>query len=221
MSRSKHGVLGLVCAVPVLLATLTGCGNDEGANSGGALSLDRLTQVAEGVGKDGAESCPLPYDAGKASDAVGLRQDIAPGGAGAEADEPVATAEGGKTTDPQSVWAGKAGALITCSYHVGGEDLEIFTIGTAEGRGAYALAPTIQSAGSMGQDELKAYTEKAATAKPGEAVPSESGNVVTVRLDAGGKGDVALVLTAGEDGKTSLQSKEVVELATTFAAQAK
>lgn len=220
MSRTKHKVMGLVCGM--LLAPLVGCGNGgDGAGSGEAVSLDRVVTLADEVRKGGADSCPLPYDAGKAGEAAGLDQEIQAGAAGAEADDPVASAGGGKTTDPQSAWAGKTGAYIMCFYHVGSENLEIYTVGTEEGNAVYVMAPRMQSAGSMGVEELKAGSEKAAKAELGEAVPSRSGNVVTVRLDSGGKGDVALMLSAGENGKTSLKPQQVLDLARAFAAQAK
>ncbi|MEU6988609.1 hypothetical protein ABZ946_35270 [Streptomyces sp. NPDC046324] len=218
MTHTKRAIAAAAGAV--MLATLVACGGD-GSDAGGSLSVDRLVTLAEEVGKDGADSCPVPYDAGKAGESAKLGESIEPGHATSDAASPVATAEGGRTTDPQSVWQGKTGALISCSYHVGEEKLEIHTIGTEEGSGIYALAPVIQSAGSMGVDELKSYTEEGAKAKTGAAVPSKSGNVVTVRLDAEGKGDVALVMTSGESGETSLKPEQVVELAKTFAAQAK
>ncbi|MYV66086.1 hypothetical protein GT043_09090, partial [Streptomyces sp. SID2131] len=138
-----------------------------------------------------------------------------------EADEPAATAEGGRTTDAQSPWAGKPGALITCSYHLGGEDLKVRTGAVSEGNAVYLQAPVIQAAGGMDFSTLKAYTVKGAEAKAGEAVQSGGGNVVTVRLDSGGKGDLALVLTAGDAGKTSLERGQVLALARAFASQAK
>ncbi|MGW0468725.1 hypothetical protein ACWDX6_26235 [Streptomyces sp. NPDC003027] len=203
-----------------VLSTLVGCGSG-GPDTGGSLSLDRSITLAEETGKDGANSCPLPYDVGKAAEAAELDETIEPGAAGAEADEPVATAEGGRRTDPQSPWAGKAGAWITCSYHVGGEDLDIHTAGTEAGSAVNFLLPTTQHASGMSVEELKSYHEKTAKAKPGEAVPSKGGNVVTVRLDSGGKGDVALLLTVGESDKSTLKPEQVLELARTFATQAK
>ncbi|MGW9451310.1 hypothetical protein [Streptomyces sp. NPDC055632] len=204
----------------VLLLVLAGCGSG-GSEAGGALSVDRVIEAAEKVGKDGADTCPLPYDAGAAAEAAKLDRGMEAGAAGAEAGEPVATAEGGRTTDPQSVWAGKPGALVSCAYHLGGEDLELHTGSTGEGSAVYLQAPVIQAAGGMDLSALKAYTVKGAEAKPGEAVQSEGGNVVTVRLDSGGKGDVALVLTVGDSGKTSLERGQVLALARAFASQAK
>ncbi|MEV6330838.1 hypothetical protein [Streptomyces sp. NPDC051909] len=204
----------------VVLPLLVGCGGG-GADNGGSVSVDRLVTLSEEVGKDGADTCPLPYDAADAVDEAGLGEGIEPGAAGAEVDEPVATAQGGRTSDPQSPWAGKAGAWITCSYHVGGEDLDIHTAGTEAGNAINLLLPTAQSAAGMSSDEMKTYYEKADKAKPGEPVPSQSGNVVTVRLDSGGKGDVALLLTVGEDHKSKLKPEQVLELARTFATQVK
>ncbi|MGW7434314.1 hypothetical protein ACWGIN_32885 [Streptomyces sp. NPDC054861] len=218
MMRGRHAAAGTLGVV--LLAALVGCGGTD-AGGGGSLSVDRVITLAEGVGKDGADACPVPYDAGKAADAAKVEEAIEPGAAGAEAGEPVATAEGGKTTDPQSAWAGKGGALVTCSYHVGKEDLKVLTVGAEAGNSVNIMLPTIQMAGGMSVDEVKRYAEAATQAETGEAVPSQGGNVVLVRLDSGGKGDVAMTLTTGESGKTSLKPEQVLELARTFAAQAK
>ncbi|MFC7977855.1 hypothetical protein ACFUT3_21765 [Streptomyces cinereoruber] len=218
MIHVKHTVRSAAGAT--LLLVLAGCGSG-GEEAGGALSVDRVVEAAEKSGKDGADTCPLPYDAGAAAKAAKLDGDLRPGAAGAEADEPAATAEGGRTTDAQSPWAGKPGALITCSYHLGGEDLKVRTGAASEGSAVYLQAPVIQAAGGMDSSTLKAYTVKGAEAKPGEAVQSEDGNVVTVRLDSGGEGDVALVLTVGDSGKTSLERGQVLALARAFASQAK
>ncbi|MFG2644562.1 hypothetical protein ACGFYP_26745 [Streptomyces sp. NPDC048370] len=219
MSQSKHRALGLTCAV--LLATLVGCGGGGGADAGGSLGVDRVVELAEGVGKDGADACPIPYDAGKAAEAAKVGEGIEAGAAGAEAGKPMATGEGGKTSDPQSAFAGKPGGLISCSYHVGGEDLTIHTVGTEAGSAINILLPTAQNAGSMSVEDVKAFHAKAADAKFGEPAASRGGNVVTVRLDSGGKGDVALLLTVGEEDKSALKPEQVQELARTFAAQAK
>ncbi|MFD5328656.1 hypothetical protein [Streptomyces sp. NPDC127092] len=208
----------------VLLAALVGCGGaSDAGGSGDSLSVDQVIEFAEGVGKDGADSCPLPYDAKQLAEAAKIDGGFEPGkagSAGSAADGYAATADGGKRTDPQSPWMGKPGALVTCSYHTGGENLQIRTAATSEGKVPYVLAPLIQFGGGMDVTELRSYTAKAANATTGEAVPSKGGNVVTVRLDAGGKGDVALILVAGEQGKTSLKRVQVLELAKSFAGQA-
>lgn len=219
MIRTKHVTLGAVSAV--LVAALAGCGGGGGADAGGSLGVDRVVELAEGVGKDGADACPIPYDAGKAAEAAKVGEGIEAGAAGAEAGKPMATGEGGKTSDPQSAFAGKAGGLISCSYHVGGDGLTIHTVGTEAGSATNYLLPTAQYAGSMSVEDVKAFSGKAADAKVGEPVASKGGNVVTVRLDSGGKGEVALLLTVGEDDKSALKAEQVLELARTFAAQAK
>ncbi|MET9955486.1 hypothetical protein ABZ135_28620 [Streptomyces sp. NPDC006339] len=216
----KHTALGAASAV--LLATLVGCGGD-GGGAGGSLSVDRLITLAEEVGKDGADNCPLPYDVKEAAEAAKVGERIQLGAADAEADDPVATAEGSRTTDAnaQSPWGSKPGAWITCSYHVGDESLVVHTAGTEAGSVVNLLLPTTQSASGMSIDEVRAYQEKADKAKPGEPVPTSGGNVITVRLDSGGKGDVALLLTVGENDKSKLKPEQVLELARTFADQAK
>ncbi|MFD3947738.1 hypothetical protein [Streptomyces sp. NPDC058579] len=180
-----------------------------------------MIELAEGVGKGGADACPIAYDAGKAAEAAKIGEGIETGAAGAEAGEPVATAKGGRTTDPQEAWAGKPGGLISCSYHVGGEDLTVHTVGTEAGSATNYLLPTAQYAGGMSFEDVKAFGTKATDAKPGEPVASKGGNVVSVRFDSGGKGDVALLVTVGEDDKSALKPEQVLELARTFASQAK
>lgn len=218
--RTKHVTMGAAVSA-VLVAALAGCGSGGGADAGGSLSVDRVVELAEGVGKDGADACPVPYDAGKAAEAADVDEGIEAGAAGAEAGEPMATGEGGRKTDPQSPFAGKAGGIITCSYHVSGEDLTVHTVGTEAGSATNYLLPTAQQAGGMSVEDVKSFGTQAYDAKPGEPVASKGGNVVTVRLDSGGKGDVALLLTVGEDDKSALKPDQVAELARTFAAQAK
>ncbi|MEU4266868.1 hypothetical protein [Streptomyces sp. NPDC026092] len=205
-----------------LVAALAGCGSGGGADAGASLSVDRVIELAEGVGKDGADACPIAYDAGKAAEAAEVGQGIGAGAAGAKAGEPMATAESERrTTDPQAGWAGKPGGLISCSYHVGGEGLTLHTVGTEAGSATNYLLPTAQLAGDMSVEDVKAFGTKAADAKPGEPVASKGGNVVTVRFDSGGKGDVALLVTVGENDKSALKPEQVLELARTFASQAK
>ncbi|MER7958590.1 hypothetical protein [Streptomyces sp. NPDC096030] len=215
MNHTKRKIA--VAAGVAMLTTLVACGGD-GTDAAGTLSVDRVAELAEGVGKDGADACPVPYDAGKAA---GVAEGIEAGAAGAEAGEPMATGEGGRTTDPQSPLAGKAGGIITCSYHVGGEDLTVHTVGTEAGSATNYLLPTAQQAGGMSVEDVKSFGTQASDAKPGDPVASKGGNVVTVRLDSGGKGDVALLLTVGEDDKSALKPDQVLKLARAFAAQAK
>ncbi|MER7520855.1 hypothetical protein [Streptomyces sp. NPDC126499] len=206
-------------AMAFLLATLVGCGATA-ASSSETLTLDRLTGLRGKVGKDGADSCPIPYDPGKAASIVDLGKGVEPGAPGAEPGDPVATADGGQKTDPQSPWAGKPGAVISCVYHAGDEKLEISTVAVAEGSGVYVLAPLIQYSGGMNPAALQTYTKKAAEAELRKPVQSDGGNVVTVRFRSGDQGDVAMVLTVGEHGKTALEPEKILELATTLAHQA-
>ncbi|MEU9705743.1 hypothetical protein [Streptomyces sp. NPDC047981] len=219
MIRTKYTALGAVSVA--LLTTLVGCGGGSGADAGASLSVDRVIELADGVGKDGADTCPIGYDAGEAAEAAKVGEGIKAGAAGAEAGEPTATAEGGRTTDPQSGWAGKPGGLISCSYHVGGEGLTLLTVGTEAGSATNFLLPTAQNAGDMSVEDVTVFGTKAADAKPGEPVASKGGNVVIVRLDSGGKGEVALLVTVGENDKSALKPDQVLELARTFASQAK
>ncbi|MER7911402.1 hypothetical protein [Streptomyces sp. NPDC096068] len=206
-----------------LSVLLVACGGSRGdAKAGGSLTVERVVELAREVGKDGAEKCPLPYDVGAAAKAAKMDGTIEPAPpASKTADTPVTAEDGSERPEEGTAWAVNPGALVSCSYRTGGDALEIHTIGGKKRGVVSIMAPVIQRASGMSASELAPYVTGASGKQPGEPVATGSGNVVTVRLDSGGEGDVALVLTVGDSGKTSLERGQVLELARTFASQAK
>ncbi|MFJ3905959.1 hypothetical protein [Streptomyces sp. NPDC090025] len=229
MRRVRGGVRSGVLAVVLGagLVGVVGCGGGEGGSGAGAgaMGLDRVIELSERTQKDAksgtgtAADCPLPVDVKAAAGDAGLTAPVEPGGRGAGADEPVAEAEGGRSTDPQSFWGGKPGATISCTYHVGADELVVHVIATEQGSALNGLAPAMQFATGSPVDALRADLDKAMKAERGTAVPTAGGNVVTVRLDPGGKGDVALMVTAGEAGKSAVPGDAIRKLAESLAAQ--
>ncbi|WP_370415171.1 hypothetical protein [Streptomyces fradiae] len=205
----------------IALVGLVGCQSGEsGSGDHDALSVERLALLADGVGKGSSKDCPLPYDVAKAAAKVGLGNDIVPG-APDDQDAVVATAENGTQPEKDSAWAANPGALVRCTYHVGEDALKIYTIGGRKPGVVSLLVPVMQQAGGMDvSSELAPYVEETKKAAPGEAVQSAGGNVVTVPLSTDDADHVAMVLTVGNMGKTSLKPGQILELAKTFAAQA-
>ncbi|MGW4727537.1 hypothetical protein [Streptomyces sp. NPDC004291] len=218
-AAAAAGAVGL----SVLLVACGGSGGaDAKAGSGGSLTVARVVELAREVGEDGAETCPLPYDVGAAAKAAKLGGTIEPAPpASNTADTPVTAEDGSERPEEGTAWAVNPGALVSCSYRTGGDALEIHTIGGEKQGVVSVMAPVIQRASGMSASELAPYVTAASGKQPGEPVATGSGNVVTVRLDSGGKGDVALVLTVGDSGKTSLERGQVLELARALASQAK
>lgn len=209
--RRKFAVAALAA-----VALLTGCQNGEEP-----LGVAELTKTADGVGADGAEKCPLPYDIEKAAEAAGLKESAGPGSSKAGDGEPVATAEGGKKARPGEPLATNPGALVSCTFHIGQEDVEVHTVGTEKPQALSVLAPVINSAARMPVSDLAAYVDGVAKTEHGVPVLTKSGNVASVRLDLDGEGDAALLVSAGADGKTSMSHQQVTELARALGAQAK
>ncbi|MCC3654655.1 MULTISPECIES: hypothetical protein [Streptomyces] len=206
---------------PAIAAVLTAAALMTGCQSGGAatpLSLDGLTETADGMPDDGTDTCPLPYDMGRAAKAAGLDAEAGPGPV-EKSDEPVATAEGGKRAEPGDPLAVNQGVLVSCTFHIGRDDVQVHTAATREGYAVVPLAPVVSRLAAVSSDELIGYIDKAGKAKPGEAVVTGSGNVAAVRLKLDGDGDGVLVVGAGEWGKASLGRKQTGDLTQALADQ--
>ncbi|KNE83556.1 hypothetical protein ADZ36_04195 [Streptomyces fradiae] len=194
---------------------MTACQSDGEATP---LSLNGLTETADGVPDDGTDTCPLPYDMGRAAQAAGLDAEAGPGPV-RDDDEPVATAEGGKRAESGEPLAVNPGALVTCTFHVGRDDVEVHTVATREPSALAPLAPVVSRLAAVSSDELIGYIDKAGKAEPGEAVVTGSGNVAAVRLRLDGDGDAALLVGAGESGTASLDRKQIGDLTRALADQ--
>ncbi len=219
MTHGRHRPL--IAAALVAATLVTGCQSDAGGTGGGAapLSLSGLTKTADGMPDDGAGTCPLPYDVAEAAKGAGLD-----GAAGAgpvqDGGDPVATAEGGKRARPGDPLAENQGALVSCAFHIGKDDVQVHTVATRTPQAIAPLAPVIQMLSGSSVDELVGYTKKAGEAKAGDAVVTDSGNVAAVRLKLDGDGDAFLLVGLGEAGAASPdREQQVGDLARALAGQ--
>ncbi|MEV7088256.1 hypothetical protein AB0O07_20605 [Streptomyces sp. NPDC093085] len=220
MKKRRYGLPApLPFAALALAWLLSGC--TSGAEP---VSVKELVRIADeaGPGKNGKpaelDACPLPYDIGKAAEAAGV---TAGSGAGGGGDGPAATVEGGKyaaSGDPLDV---NPGALVSCAFRLGDEDVEVHTIGTERPSALAVLAPAIQAAAKMRTEDLAAYVDKAAQGAPGTPLVSGSGNVASVPLKDADGGSTGLVVAVAPDaGKTSLSRAQIEGLAKALVSQA-
>lgn len=207
--------LPAIAAVLAAAALMTGCQSASGATP---LSLNGLTHIADGVPEEGAKTCPLSYDMVEAAKAVGLDADAGPGPV-RDDDEPVATAEGGKRAKAGEALAVNPGVLVSCTFHIGQDDVQVHTVATRELHAVYALAPVVSSLASASTKDAISYVQKAGAAGDGEAVVTDSGNVAAVHLKLDGDGDAALLVGAGEAGTASLDRKRLSDLTEALAEQ--
>ncbi|MFJ9683879.1 hypothetical protein ACIRP2_38650 [Streptomyces sp. NPDC101194] len=231
MKRFRRGG-GVASAALLTLALLAGCGKQDdwtekdtnggtGARKSGVpVSVDGLTKAADRVGPDGADRCPLPYDMKKAADAVGLSGRVGTRAASeGDTDAPVATAENERMARPGEGLADNPGALVSCAFHIGDEAVEVHTIATRKPRAESPLAPVIMSAGRLSLDGLTAYLKRTAASAPGEPVVTDSGACAVVRVKPVGAGDAALLVTAGDGGRTGLTAQQMTALTRALYAQ--
>lgn len=209
-----------IAAALTAAALMTGCQSDDSDSSSSAapLSLSGLTETADGIPDDGASTCPLPYDMAEAAKAAGLNADAGPGPV-QDSDEPVATAEGGKRAEAGEPLAENPGALVSCTFHIGQESVQVHTLATREPSGIAPLAPVVSSLAAVTADDLTSYVDKVGKAEVGEVVITDSGNVAAERLKLDGDGDASLLVGAGETGTTSLSRKQLGDLTEALADQ--
>ncbi|MFG2713917.1 hypothetical protein ACGFX2_25655 [Streptomyces goshikiensis] len=211
------GRSGRRCAAPAVAAAvaallLSGC-----SGGGDALSLGSLQEEAAKIGGDGAADCPLSYDLAEAAKTAGVSLEAGPGNT--QGEQPAVTAEDGREAPEGSPWAANPGALVTCTFHLGQEDVELHTVATEKARALSVLAPVVQRAAGIGVDELGTFLKDAGAAKKGVPVVAKSGNVAAARLGLDGSGDATLLLTVGDSGKSGLGAEQVGALAKALAGQ--
>ncbi|MEU3733559.1 hypothetical protein AB0E81_29795 [Streptomyces sp. NPDC033538] len=213
MTHPRHRFA--IAAALTAAALVTGC---QGESSTESLSLKSLTETADGVPDDGASTCPLPYDMAEAAKTAGLEPDTGPGPV-QDGDEPFATAEGGKRAAAGDPLAENPGALVSCTFHIREEDVQVHTLATRGPSGIAPLAPVVSSLAAADNDDLVSYVDKVAQAEVGEVVITDSGNVASVRLKLDGEGDAALLVGTREAGHTSLTREQVDDLTAALADQ--
>lgn len=215
MTPTRHRPL--VAAALTAATLVVGCQSDGGGGMA-PLSLSRLTGTADDMPAKGSDTCPLPYDMAKAAKTAGLDAPSGPGPVRGD-DDPVATAEGGERAEPGEPLAENPGALVSCVFHVGRDDVQVHTIATRERHAIAPLAPLIQTLSGVSTDDLISYVKKAGDARAGDVTGAGSGNVAAVRLGLDGDADAFLLVGAGENGTASLDRKQVAGLTEALAAQ--
>ncbi|MFI0990611.1 hypothetical protein [Streptomyces exfoliatus] len=221
MTHARHRLLIATALTALTAVTLvTGCQSDARGTGGGAapLSLSGLTTTADGMSDVGESTCPLPYDVAEAAKGAGLNGATAAGSV--EDDMPVATAEGGKRARPWEPLAKNPGALVSCTFRIGEDDVQVHTVATRKPQAIAPLAPVVQTLSGSSVDELAGYMKKAGDAEPGDVVVTDSGNVAAVRLKLDGDGDAYLLVSLGEAGTGSPDHRQQVgDLAGALAGQ--
>lgn len=223
----RGGALAMLLAAALLTGCQQGGGDGASGTSGtgagkadGPVSVSALRAAADKIGPDGADSCPLPYDIARAAEAAGLSGETGAGAAaGGDAEAPAVTAENGRDAEGPGGFAANPGALVSCLFHVGGSTVEVHTIATESASAENLLAPVIMSAGGFSVEELTAYLKRTAARAAGEAVSSENGDCVTVRVKPTDDGDASLVVTAGEDESSGPGLEKLSGLALALYAQ--
>ncbi|MER5995384.1 hypothetical protein [Streptomyces viridosporus] len=205
-----------IAATLIAAALLTGC---QSGSDTEPLSLSGLTETADGMPDDGASTCPLPYDLAKAAKSAGLDGKTGPGPVREDGDTPVATAEGGKRAKSGEPLAEHPGVLVSCTFHIGRDDVRVHTVATREPNAVTVLAPVVASLTNSSAADTVGYVNKAAEAKTGETMVADSGNVAAVRLELDGDGDAVLLVGVGEAGTASLSRKQIGDLTEALADQ--
>ncbi|GAA2601161.1 hypothetical protein [Streptomyces axinellae] len=185
-------------------------GPDSDAGSHGPLSVGRVARMAAGPGA----TCPVRYDMAAAAKAAAVGKRVRAGTVNGE------TADRRQPGAPLTL---SKGALVSCGYRIGQERARLFTVGVRKGAALDVLLPQIQHDAGMTMTELKGYAARAsrgrASEAPGDPLLTPSGNVASVRLPAEGKGDLALVVSLGEE-RTALTKAQVTDLTRQLADQA-
>ncbi|MER6613561.1 hypothetical protein [Streptomyces xantholiticus] len=215
MTRGRHRLL---IAGVLTAALVTGC--QSGTEGGAApLSLSGLTETADGMPDNGASTCPLPYDVAAAAKGTGLDEAAGPGPVQDDGD-PVATAEGGKRAESGEPLAENPGVLVSCTFHIGKDDVQVHTVATLKPQAIAPLAPVVQSLARASIDDLSRYMKRAGDAKAGDVVVTDSGNVAAVRLKLDGDGDAYLLVGLGDAGSGApARNQQVADLAGALAGQ--
>ncbi|WP_326690757.1 MULTISPECIES: hypothetical protein [unclassified Streptomyces] len=186
--------------------TASGPGSRSDDGSHAPLSVGRVKEMAA----DPGETCPVPFDMAAAAKSARIGERIRAG---------TVSGETADKSDPSAPLTLFKGALVSCGYGIGKEKAHVFTVGVGKGTAVGVLLPQVQHDAGMAMTELKAYAAEASKAPAGKPVLTPSGNVASVRLSADGKGDLALVVSLGED-RTALTKTQVTDLTGKLADQA-
>ncbi|MFD7337900.1 hypothetical protein ACFV98_18130 [Streptomyces violascens] len=209
-----HEARRAAAALGTAALLLTGC--SQGPDSG-VLSVAWVKERAKatGMGSAGAPKCPVTYDIVAAAKTSNHGDQ-----AGTSPDGPAATADvDDPTADPDSPIHRSDGAVLDCVYRINAQKLHVYTIGAGKGAALALLAPRVQNDAKMSTAQMKTRLDQAATAQRGQPVATLSQSVVSVRLPLDGPGDLALIVSLGQNTKADPQlahlAKELADQART------
>ncbi|MFD9823286.1 hypothetical protein [Streptomyces violascens] len=129
--------------------------------------------------------------------------------AGPSPDGPAATAD--FDGPPDSPTGRFDGALLDCVYRINSQELHAYTVGVGKGKAVGLLAGPVERDAQMSTAEMRTWIDKAATAERGLPVPTPGHTVVSVRLPVDGQGDVALIVSLGENAKADPQLERLTK----------
>lgn len=180
---------------------LTGC--SKGSDSG-ALSVAWVKKRAKATGDAGAPKCPVKYDIAAAGKAAGYGDQ-----AGRSPDGPAATGE--SDGPPDSPIRQFDGAVLDCVYRVNAQKLHAYTVGVGKGAAVALLAPRVQNDAKLSTAQMQTWLDTAVKAERGLPVPAPGSTVVSVRLPVAGPGDVALIVSLGDNAKADPQLERLAK----------
>ncbi len=216
--RRERGALtrtsryGAHCAAVLVAALLTGCQADGGSGAGVPVSVKGLAEMAEEVGPDGTDTCPLPYDFAQAVSDAGITGEVAAGPVPGGSEGPAVTAENGYEADEDTPFAGNPGGLVSCWFHVGRQSVEVHLIAAEKPQPEYLLTPVMREVSDEDVPALNAYLRATGKGEPGRPVLGRTGDYANVRVEPDGEGHAALLLTLGDTDTDRLDERQLTAL---------
>jgi hypothetical protein len=213
MKRTR--VTAIASATAAALLVVSGCGS---ANAGHGLTVSGLHDKARTAQSHTTQSCPLNYNVGEAAKKIGVADPVEPAH-----DENAVSVETADSAGSGSALEQAAGTLVECDYQIGSDRVAVYTTGverTPQFSALGLMMPRIGSDAQLASGALASYFDQAQKAVLGTATVTSSGTVAAVRLPVQGGGDIALVLSAGDQGHAALGADKLKTLAESLAAQA-
>ncbi|MFI6056338.1 hypothetical protein ACIBCO_40565 [Streptomyces violascens] len=149
----------------------------------------------------------MKYDIAAAGKAAGYGDR-----AGTSPDEPAATGEFDSPSDsPDSPIRQFHGSVLDCVYRINSQTLHAYTVGAGKDAAVGLLAPRVQTDAKLSTTHMQTWLDKATKAEPGLPVPTPGNTVVSVRLPVAGPGDMALIVSLGDNAKADPQLEHLAK----------